>query len=493
MADYDVVVVGAGPAGLAAAYHLLDRNLSVCVLERGGRPGEKNVMGGVMYLDYYRRVFPHLPLPPYEREVEAEEHFFITSKAVARVGVRRFTRETEAVTLFRAQFDPFLADMVEKRGGVILTDVLVKKVIDGGDLVRILTDKGEITGRFVVGADGVNSVVASSAGIREKFPPDSLFVSIKEVIRLSPDLIDRRFDLEGRKGAVIDIIGHPDYNLPGGGFIYTNHDTISVGTGAKASFLIRHGISVVDLLQSMKEHPFIRRFVEGGETLEISTHLIPYGDVPVFNAVFARGRVFLVGDAMGSTTGDLSGLPVAFLSGMSVAEAIVDPRVLSDPNRVYRRYLRKNGLLKILRATRIYHLLFRKRESVEKYISRFLFGVAYMVNSVGETGVLEELKEIISESPDGKVAKGDRERIQQLLDRRETENFISLSDPERCSRCEGVCLDMCPGAVYVEEKGTLKIRDYRCLECGFCRYFCPYDNIKWSYPPGGRGVIYKYG
>ncbi len=490
-----MVVVGAGPSGLTAAYHLLKRGYNVCVLERGGRPGEKNIMGGVMYLDYYKKAFPDELLPPYEREIEAEEHYFITSSSLAQVGIRKYNERAEAVTIFRSKFDPFLAGLVEKNGGEIVTDILVENVVDTGNYVKIVTDKDELSAEFVIGADGVNSIVARSANIREKFPPESLFVSVKEVIRLAPEVIEERFGLEPGKGTIIDIIGHPDYNLPGGGFLYTNYDTLSFGTGAKASFLIKHRVSVVDLLESMKKHPSLQKYISDGEVVEVSTHLIPYGDVPIFKPTFAKGRIFLVGDAMGSTTGDLSGLPIAFLSGIAVAEAISDEKVLKNSNVVYKHYLKKNGLLKIFSATRLYHLIFRRSEVIEKSFAKFLFGAAYFLNSVGEIGILNEIKSIFSEPSGVKKIRGDREKIQTLLERRSAEGFISLKNLDKCLKCDKSCLELCPGAVYWAEEGEekIKIRDYRCLECGFCRYFCSYDNIEWSYPPGGKGVIYKYG
>ncbi len=492
--DYDVVVVGAGPAGLTSAYHLARKGFSVAVLERGGKPGEKNVMGGVLYLEYFRRAFPDLT-PPYEREVEAESHFFISGRSVSTVSLRKYDSKSSAVTLFRAKFDPWLAEIVKREGVTIFTDTLFTGFEEREGKIFVRTDRGDLSARYLVGADGVNSTVAEKSGIHGKLPPENLFASVKMVIRLSQEEIERRFNLSPGRGIIIDIIGHPDFNLPGGGFIYTNRDSISFGTGAKVSFLIRHRVSVFDLLQTLAEHPFISRLIEGGELVEISTHLIPFGYPSFFSPVFARGRVFLTGDAMGSTTGDLSGLPVAFLSGIAVSKTIEELGHSGDSSRLYLRHLAEVGLLKIFRTTRVYHLLFRRSEKVEKYLSKLLFSASLCLNSIGETGIFSEIKEVFKErekfSFEGREV---RDLVQEKLDRRFAEGFITLDEPDRCLKCENKnCLKMCPGKVYEESDSGIVVRDYRCLECGFCRYFCEYDNIKWSYPPGGKGVIYKYG
>ncbi len=498
--DFDVIVVGAGPAGLTTAYHLLSKGFSVGIIERGSRPGEKNVMGGVMYLEYFKKAFPELPLPPYEREIEAEEHFFITSTTLAHVGVRKYEGKFEAVTLFRSKFDPYLAEKAREKGGEIITDSLVKRVVNEVDRVRVITDRGEVTADFVVGADGVNSVTATSAEIRKKIPQENLFVSVKEVIELTPEVIEKRFGLSSGKGAVIDIIGHPDYSIPGGGFIYTNKESISFGTGARVSYLIKHGISALELHQMLKKHPYLASFIDGGKALEISTHLIPYGYISLLNPFFAKKRVFLAGDAMGSAAGDLSGLPIAFLSGVSVAKAITEIREkginLNHSNKIYVKFLKQNGLWRIFRNTKIYHLVFRRHERIERNFSKFLIAAVAMLNSLGETGVMEEIKKLLSETSSSYPGekKDMREFIQSHLDRRPVKGFIGLEDPDICARCENKpCLDMCPGAVYSELDGGIIVNDEQCLECGFCNYFCPYENIEWSYPPGGKGVIYKWG
>ena len=71
---------------------------------------------------------------------------------------------------------------------------------------------------------------------------------------------------------------------------------------------------------------------------------------------------------------------------------------------------------------------------------------------------------------------------------------VRVKDPELCRRCEErPCTFICPAAVYIWENTALTVQYSGCLECGSCRFACPHDNLEWTYPRGGFGVVVKLG
>ena len=76
----------------------------------------------------------------------------------------------------------------------------------------------------------------------------------------------------------------------------------------------------------------------------------------------------------------------------------------------------------------------------------------------------------------------------------EGQAHLRVKDPAVCRRCAArPCTLVCPAAVYVWERDRLTIQYSGCLECGSCRFICPHDNLEWSYPRGGFGVVLKLG
>src|SRR5262249_25227253 len=131
-------------------------------------------------------------------------------------------------TAYRPEFDPWLADKAEAAGATLLCSTTVTGLLrDDGRVVGVRTDRpaGDITARVVIACDGVNSFVAKEAGLHG--PPDAAnyTVGVKETLALPKEVIDERFGVRDRDGVDIEILGNTS-GVPGGGFVYTNLDTI---------------------------------------------------------------------------------------------------------------------------------------------------------------------------------------------------------------------------------------------------------------------------
>ena len=208
MEKVEVIVVGAGLAGLSTAYFLADAGLDVLVVERGDFPGSKNVTGGRIYLNPLRDLFPDLwEQAPLERHVTRERLTAMARESATTVELRseRFNRQPyHSYTILRARFDRWFADRVAEKGALIIPKFKVDDlVIEDGRVVGIIADGDAIYADVVVAADGVLSLMAEKAGLREKQQPRHFAVSMQEIIELPRQTIEDRFDLEGDAGLVI--------------------------------------------------------------------------------------------------------------------------------------------------------------------------------------------------------------------------------------------------------------------------------------------------
>ena len=219
-------------------------------------------------------------------------------------------------TAYRADFDSWLAGKAEEAGATLVCSTTATGLLrDGtGRVVGARTDRpnGDIEARLVVAADGVNSFLAKEAGLYPRFSAEHFTLGAKEVLHLGREEIDRRFGLRGLDGLDIEMLGCTQ-GIPGGGFLYTNLETVAVGVVLSVTGLARSGLRPEQIIAAMKEHPGIAPYVEGGELVEYSAHLIPEGGY--------HAMADLVGDGM-LVTGDAAGLCLAaglWLEGVNFA------------------------------------------------------------------------------------------------------------------------------------------------------------------------------
>jgi electron transfer flavoprotein-quinone oxidoreductase len=327
----EVIVVGAGLAGLSTAYFLADAGLEVLVVERGDFPGSKNVTGGRIYLSPIRDLFPDLwEQAPLERHVTRERLTAMARESATTVELRseRFNRRPyHSYTILRAKFDRWFADQVAEKGAFIIPKFRVDDLIFEDDRVAgIVADEDAIYADVVVAADGVLSLMAEKVGLREKQQPRHFAVSMKEVIELPRQTIEDRFNLEGDEGLAQLFFGELSQGMMGGGFLYTNLDSISLGLVVGIESLMgRDPLQEVHpLMEAFKARPEIRVFLDGGEVVEYSAHVITEGGVQAMPKLFSDGIV-VVGDAAGLGLNMLitvRGMEYALASGAMAAQAI---------------------------------------------------------------------------------------------------------------------------------------------------------------------------
>lgn len=330
--DFDVIVIGAGVAGCVTAYQLARQGRSVLLIERGEAPGSKNLSGGVLYSRGIQQVFPgFLEDAPVERRITRNYINFLNADSSVAIDYRdaRLADPVNAVTVLRAKLDPWLADQCEQAGALIMPGVRVDRVLTedgaaGRRVVGVQAGEDELRSRVVVAADGVNSFIAKEAGLRSNDPLNHLAVGVKSVISLSRETIEARFNLTGDEGAAIAAVGDCTEGVGGGGFLYTNLDSVSVGIVVRLDDLTAKQKVVTDVFDHFLEHRFVAPYLEGGELLEYGCHLVAEGGLQMIGEIAMDGMV-VVGDAAGLTlnTGlTVRGMDLAVGSAVAAAEAI---------------------------------------------------------------------------------------------------------------------------------------------------------------------------
>ena len=335
MEKFDVIVVGAGLAGLAAAYTLAGEGIEVVVLERGDYPGSKNVSGGRLYLNPVRDLFPGLwDQAPFERAIVREGATLMArnrSFTFHYTGSELRTDKPQSYSILRSKFDRWFSERVEERGGMILAKTLVTDlVLENGRVCGVIAGGDELRADVVIACDGVLSLLPEKAGLRTPGRPHDYAVGIKEVIRLDRPVINDRFGVADGEGAAHLFAGDITKGLFGGGFLYTNDESLSLGLVVSIEDIAKEEAAgdAPALFEAFKARPEIEPLIRGGETMEYGAHVIPEGGYRAIARLCGDG-ILVAGDSAGFALNlgfTVRGMEYALASGYHAAKAAVEAK-----------------------------------------------------------------------------------------------------------------------------------------------------------------------
>jgi electron-transferring-flavoprotein dehydrogenase len=386
--DVGVLIVGAGPAGLACAVRLgqlLEEapdvrerlgEVPVAVLEKGKQPGSHLLSGAVVNPRGLRRLFrgrAELESLPLLNRVEGESVYFLTGAGSLRIPTPPTMKNEGNYVASLSQLGRWLAERAEETGAMILPETAATKLlVQDGRVVGARTgDKGrgrtgeelpnfepgsDLTARVTVLAEGTQGHLTGAALERfglEGENPQVWALGVKEVWRVAKPL--RR---------VIHTMGWPlrggaKYREFGGSFIYPmGDDMVTIGIVVGLDYRDAE-LSAHDLLQELKTHPLVRDILEGGERLEWGAKTIPEGGFLSLPKRLHAPGLLLCGDGVGLVNVPaLKGIHYATESGRLAAEAAFEAlqrgRTAATPGTLasYDRAVRESFIWRDLEVVR---------------------------------------------------------------------------------------------------------------------------------------------
>ena len=378
---FEVIIVGAGLSGVAAALILARNGVEVLVIERGDFPGAKNLFGGILYSGVLADLVPRFwEKAPIERHIVNRRWVALDVDSQVAIDLKsaHFDKPpyNNTFTALRSRFDRWFAEQAEEEGALIICETTVESLLTEGDRVvgvRTGRDDGDVFADCVILAEGANALLSEGAGLRSTMTPVNRVNAVKEVLALPPEIIEDRFHLEGSQGAAVEYFGGAVKGMVGSAFIYTNRDSISVGVGCLIEDYLRTKTAPYELLDEFKAHPSVAPLLRGAETVEYATKMIPEDSHDDFSDLYADG-IMLVGDCAGLVNPSIhhEGTNLAMASGVFAAEAFLEAREKQDFSRTglesYRNRLDASWVMQDLKHYRgTVDFLRTNREFVDSY------------------------------------------------------------------------------------------------------------------------------
>ncbi|UCE10851.1 MAG: geranylgeranyl reductase family protein [Candidatus Thorarchaeota archaeon] len=323
MPDYDVIIVGGGPAGSTTARGVAQSGLSILLVDKETFPRAKPCAGGVIEL--VRHTLDFSIDEVVQREVYGH-HLFSPSGLM----VDTTQDEKSGCMVMRSEFDDLLLRKARDAGAEVREDVRIDKALQDSNGVTVTTSQGEsISAKYLVGADGINSTVAKEIGFYDGWKKDSAAVCIEVEAEVGEETVERicgvPFDKDG-------VALHIYFGKVPHGYIwcFPKRSILSLGAGCRQ-----------DLAKNMRSHftDWLEQFKRDNEVeLEIisdTSARIPYSGAAKKTVL---GRTLIVGDAAGFVSPfSGEGLSMAVMSGIHASTALEQANQRQDP-RLLRMY-----------------------------------------------------------------------------------------------------------------------------------------------------------
>lgn len=336
--DFDVIVVGSGCAGAVAAYVAAKKGKSVLVVERGEYAGAKNMTGGRIYSHSLKKVIDEYAEGeiawediPFERKITHERIAIMDSAASMTID---YTGENlglvgkDSYSVLRGRFDYWLAELAESAGCEYICGVAVEELLkdEKGFVIGIRAGEDEITAQVVILAEGVNSLLAERCLGTSRPKRSQMAVGIKEVFELPADQVEERFLCSEGEGAAMLFVGDCTHGYPGGGFLYTNKESISLGLVATIEDLTSADTTIYQAMEDFKRHPAVAPAIRDAKMSEHSGHMVSeggYNMVPdyIYDGCVIAGEAAMLCMNLGYM---VRGMDFSIASGQFAAESACD-------------------------------------------------------------------------------------------------------------------------------------------------------------------------
>ena len=414
--SFDVIIVGAGPAGISAACVLADAGIKTAVFERGEYPGAKNMSGGVLYGYNLGQILPDFIERgcPVERNIIESRIWLLSKDAGFSIGYRdnifAGERKHNVFTVGRAKFDRWYAEQAKKKGALVVPATVVLDFLKDsqGKITGVVTNReeGQVPAKVVLLADGVNSPLAKKTGFRPDLKPENVALAVKETIEVAPEIIEQRFGVSTTDGVTAEVLGEITGGMDGVAIVYTNKGSISISVGANLAAFAKTKMKPYELIETYKLHPMIAPLIAGGKPLEYTAHWLAEGGYNTIPQLVGDGYLIAGDSAMLFNALHREGSNLAMASGKMAAETIKEALKRNDFSKQglasYVQKMQDSFVLKDMRKYRGFpgflfdtHQLFNELPQVAQFAGREMLTVNGISKKEKQKTIMAEIKKKI--------------------------------------------------------------------------------------------------
>ena len=524
MSRIDVLIAGAGPAGLAAAIRLKrrlkesNRESSVVVIEKAAKLGYHTLSGGVFEPACLDDLIPGWqqsddPFVKGLTRIERDELYFLTERrgrAIPRALVPPEMRHEGDFAISLSMMVEWLGRVAEREGVEICTGFSAERLLLDGDRVRgvKLLDLGrdrdgkpqsnflageEIEAAVTILADGARGVLSRELIERNGAGknPQVYSIGLKQLIKLPAG---------NSFGAnrCLHTIGYPNrHDIFGGGFMYSmGEDRVALGLILGLDWKYSDLNGQLEL-ERLKAHPFFADLLKGGQVLVTGAKTIPEGGYYSLPDLTMDGAV-LVGDAAGFVNmRKIKGIHLAIRSGICAADTIADAwntkTFMKADLATYRSRLEQRGVMSELLHARNFRQSFRHGLETGAVLSRIQDAIPFRLG-LEEDHLATKPRARLNHEKVG-MDKPQFTSFSGAMHRENEPAHLKILDVALCAKCSETygspCVHFCPGEVYRLKGSEMIISHTNCLHDGSCEVKCPMQNIRWTPPEGGEGPRFK--
>lgn len=543
-----VLVVGAGPAGLATAIQLksLQPDIDVCVIEKGAEPGNHNLSGAVLEAEPLHTLLDSAA-PGWQdsdaakevlaAKIDKDDIMFLLGKKLSfniffmiklarrfRLGFGQMIHKGD-YSVSISKLTKWLAQIAKDVGAEVLPGFAAEDIIldeSSGKAIGVkLVDQGLdkegnkqpnyvegeiINADFVVLAEGCDGLVTETfvEKVNLHRQANQLYsLGVKELIKVSPEQYEKF-----TAGRVVHAMGYPIWTpilgpgMFGGGIVYAGaQEHLSVGMIVGADWKY-YNFNPQDALTNFKEHRFVRQFIEGGTVVEAGAKLIPEGGYyaiprdPETNSI-GKANVMILGDSAGFVNMlKIKGLHNAIDSGIQAAKAIVD--TLGNPEHAavkYTELIEQSNVATEMWSAKNFRQTVAKFGPLQGMPLSVFGGLLPKFNIEKDYEAMTVLPYRLKPNP--QFDKDTFTAMAATEHREEQPSHLKILDKTICeTKCtpsfNSPCITFCPAGVYETIHDEVKpANPSNCLHCKTCQRKCPFDNIRWTVPEGTGGPRYK--